>query len=242
MEKLIEGFAQFRKVTYPTKQRLFKKLASGQAPHTLIITCADSRVVPEYFTSSDPGEIFVVRNVGNIVPPYAQFVGGVSAAIEYAVVVLGVKDIVVCGHSDCGAMKATLKPGSTEGMPAVTAWLQHAQIARHVLEENFDEGGDRSRLLALTEENVIAQLNHLRTHPSVAARLASNRLRIHGWVFDIESADIHVFDAEQRCFRTIEVEEGSENADDELAPVASRPASAPRAGALQAPIRKGDVR
>ncbi|HET7798149.1 carbonic anhydrase [Nevskia sp.] len=241
MEKLIEGFAQFRKVTYPTKERLFKKLASGQAPHTLIITCADSRVVPEYFTSSDPGEIFVVRNVGNIVPPYAQFVGGVSAAIEYAVVVLGVKDIVVCGHSDCGAMKATLKPGSTEGMPAVTSWLQHAQIARHVFEENYDEGDERSKLLALTEENVIAQLDHLRTHPSVAARLASNRLRIHGWVFDIESADIHVYDAENRCFRTIEVEEGTEAADETVVAGNGR-ATAPRASALQAPIRKGDAR
>lgn len=238
MDKLIEGFAKFRKVTYPTKQRLFKKLGSGQAPHTLIITCADSRVVPEYFTASDPGEIFVVRNVGNIVPPYAQFVGGVSAAIEYAVVVLGVKDIVICGHSDCGAMKATLKPGSTDGMPAVTAWLQHAQLARHVFEENYQASDERSGLLALTEENVIAQLDHLRTHPSVAARLASGKLRIHGWVFDIERADIHVFDAENRRFVTVEVEDEPA---DEVVPGSPRggAASGPRAGALQAPMPIG---
>lgn len=222
MDKLIEGFAQFRKVTFPTKERLFKKLASGQAPHTLLITCADSRVVPEFFTASDPGQIFVVRNVGNIVPPYAQFVGGVSAAIEYATVVLGVKDIVICGHTDCGAMKATLKPGSTDGMPAVTAWLQHAQIARHVFEANYQTSDERSTLLALTEENVIAQLDHLRTHPSVAARLATGKIRIHGWVFDIESADIHVFDAANRIFRTIEVEDGGGEGD------GTRAASDPR--------------
>lgn len=233
MDKLIEGFATFRKVTYPNKQRLFKKLGSGQAPHTLIITCADSRVVPEYFTASDPGEIFVVRNVGNIVPPYAQFVGGVSAAIEYAVVALGVKDIVICGHSDCGAMKATLKPGSTDGMPAVTAWLQHAQLARHVFEENFDDAADdRPGLLALTEENVIAQLDHLRTHPSVAARLASGKLRIHGWVFDIEHADIHVYDAETRRFVTIEVEGAPAN--DAAGSDAPAGAAGPRSAALQA--------
>lgn len=235
MDKLIEGFATFRKVTYPNKQRLFKKLGSGQAPHTLIITCADSRVVPEYFTASDPGEIFVVRNVGNIVPPYAQFVGGVSAAIEYAVVALGVKDIVICGHSDCGAMKATLKPGSTDGMPAVTAWLQHAQLARHVFEENFDDAADdRSGLLALTEENVIAQLDHLRTHPSVAARLASGKLRIHGWVFDIEHADIHVYDAETRRFVTVEVEGEPANDDGH-----ADGAAGPRAAAMQAVIPNG---
>ena len=238
MDKLIEGFARFRKVTYPTKQRLFKRLASGQAPHTLVITCADSRVVPEYFTSSDPGQLFVVRNVGNIVPPYAQFVGGVSAAIEYAVVVLGVKDIVVCGHSDCGAMKATLNPGSTEGMPAVTAWLQHAQLARHVFEENYNLVDETARLLALTEENVIAQLDHLRTHPSVAARLASGKLRIHGMVYEIETADIHVYDAETRRFVTVEVE-GQPAGD--ILPGGGRTGSTsgPHTGALQAPIPNG---
>ncbi|WP_273455277.1 carbonic anhydrase, partial [Nevskia ramosa] len=166
---------------------------------------ADSRVVPEYFTSSDPGQLFVVRNVGNIVPPYAQFTGGVSAAIEYAVVALGVKDIVICGHSDCGAMKATLNPASVGEMHAVAAWLRHAEVAKHVLDENyqFEDKGDR--LYALTEENVIAQLDHLRTHPSVAARIASGKLGIHGWIYDIETADIRVFDPDERKFVTLEI-------------------------------------
>jgi len=212
MERLIKGFEQFRQVTYPGKQQLFEKLAKAQNPHTLVITCADSRVVPEYFTSSEPGQLFVVRNVGNIVPPYAQFVGGVSAAIEYAVVVLGVKDIVVVGHSDCGAMKATLNPKSVESMGAVSAWLRHAEVARHVLDENYDCCDAHSRLHALTEENVIAQLDHLRTHPSVAARLASGKIAIHGWVYDIESADIRVLDPDSRRFMNLQVDVGQSEA------------------------------
>jgi len=207
MEKLLKGFELFRQVTYPRKQRLFEKLARAQAPHTMVITCADSRVVPEYFTSSDPGELFVCRNVGNIAPPYAQFTGGVSAAIEYAVVALGVKDIVICGHSDCGAMKAMLNPGSTEGMTAVNAWLRHAEVARHVLNENYPKDDLHGRLRAMTEENVIAQLDHLRTHPSVAARLANNKLAIHGWVYDIETADIRIYQPESRRFVALPIPE-----------------------------------
>lgn len=240
MEKLIKGFELFRKVTYPTKQRLFKKLASAQAPHTLVITCADSRVVPEYFTSSDPGQLFVVRNVGNIVPPYAQFTGGVSAAIEYAVVALGVKDIVICGHSDCGAMKATLNPASVSEMHAVAAWLRHAEVARHVLDENYTADGGASRLYALTEENVIAQLDHLRTHPSVAARIASGKLAIHGWIYDIETADIRVFDPDERKFVTLEIP----GEDDEIAalPGADSDASGGKQRASTAASRANGIR
>jgi len=237
MDKLIQGFEHFRKVTYPSKQRLFKKLATAQAPHTLVITCADSRVVPEYFTSSDPGQLFVVRNVGNIVPPYAQFVGGVSAAIEYAVVVLGVKDIVVCGHSDCGAMKATLKPGSTDSMPAVTAWLRHAEVARHVYEQNYQVDDDKAGLRALTEENVISQLDHLRTHPSVAARLAAGKIGIHGWVYDIETADIRVFDGEARRFVTLRIGD-----DDKLIEASDAPAAKGGVGGTAAASSAGYLR
>lgn len=204
MERLIAGFDHFRRVTYPQKRSLFKKLAGAQSPHTMFITCADSRVMPEYFTSAEPGEIFVCRNVGNIVPPYAQFTGGVSAAIEYAVAVLGVANIVVCGHSDCGAMKATLKPESTERLHAVGAWLRHAQIARHVVEENYSCECSGDELKAITEENVIAQLDHLRTHPAVAAKLAGGQLGIHGWIYDIESCTLRAYSAEERRFVPLE--------------------------------------
>lgn len=215
MEKLLEGFAQFRNSYFVEQQPLFEKLASAQNPHTMIITCADSRVVPELFTSSQPGDIFVCRNVGNIVPPYAQFTGGVSAAIEYAVTVLQVQDIVICGHSDCGAMKATLRPGSTDDMPAVAAWLRHAQIARYIVDSNgeYNEYKDpKHKLEAMIEANVVAQLDHLRTHPSVAAQLNRGKLRLHGWVYDIESGRIKAF-SQAEC-RFVALEPG--HADDAL--------------------------
>lgn len=204
MDRLINGFEYFRRVTFPEKQQLLKKLARAQNPHTMIITCADSRVAPEFFTSAEPGELFVCRNVGNIVPPYAQFTGGVSAAIEYAISVLGVRDIIVCGHSDCGAMKASLNPEAVAEFPAVSAWLRHAHIAKHVVDKNYECENGKEAMLAMTEENVIAQLDHLRTHPAVAARLASGRLGIHGWVFDIETAQIKAFSAEHRKFVMLE--------------------------------------
>jgi len=200
MRRLIEGFQRFRRVSYPDKRELFEKLAVAQHPHSMIITCADSRVVPEVFTDSEPGELFVCRNVGNIVPPYVQFTGGVSAAIEYAVAVLGVANIVVCGHSDCGAMKSTLNPEGIAELPAVSAWLRHAQVAKLRVEASGCCDDPVHKLGALTEENVIAQLDHLRSHPSVAARLAGGQLGLHGWVYDIETGTIKTYCAQRRQF------------------------------------------
>ncbi|WP_049623297.1 carbonic anhydrase [Frateuria defendens] len=195
MERLIEGFDQFRREVFPQQRELFKKLAHGQNPHTMFITCADSRVMPEMIFSTQPGELFVSRNVGNIVPPYGQFVGGVIAAIEYAVQALEVQNIVICGHSDCGAMKAVLHPEHVADKPAVATWLHHAETARHVVAQHDPELCGHDVLKCLTEENVVAQLDHLRTQPAVAARLARGTLRIHGWVYDIEHGEIRAFDA-----------------------------------------------
>ena len=200
MDTLIAGYRRFRSEVFPAQRQFFAELASAQSPGAMFITCADSRVVPDLITQSDPGDLFVCRNVGNIVPPYAQFTGGVSAAIEYAVTVLGVRDLIVCGHSDCGAMKAVLKPGSTDRMAAVGAWLRHAQIAKHVVDENYRIEDPQALLAALTEENVVAQLDHLRTHPSVAARLAKGGLQLHGWVYDIETAHIRAYCADRGRF------------------------------------------
>ena len=159
-------------------------------------------MVPELITQSSPGDLFVTRNVGNVVPPYGQMLGGVSTAIEYAVVALGVKHIIICGHSDCGAMKAVLNPEQLRGMPTVRAWLQHSEVAKIVVQENCcDTHGDT--LGVLTEENVVAQLGHLATHPSVASRLARGELFIHGWVYDIETSQIRAYDMETGEFRRI---------------------------------------
>lgn len=199
MSTIVEGFRKFRQEVFPQQQALFKRLATAQNPRAMFITCADSRIVPELITQSEPGDLFVTRNVGNVVPPYGQMNGGVSTALEYAVMALGVQHIIVCGHSDCGAMKAVLNPQSLEGMPTVKAWLRHAEVARSVVAENCACCGDEA-LGVLTEENVVAQLDHLRTHPSVASRLASGQLHIHGWVYDIETASIRAYDVTQGAF------------------------------------------
>ncbi|MFF7707201.1 carbonic anhydrase [Pseudomonas sp. NPDC007930] len=200
LKHIVDGFRHFHQEVFPEQQALFKKLATAQTPRAMFITCADSRISPELITNSSPGDLFVTRNVGNVVPPYGQMNGGVSTAIEYAVTALGIKHIIVCGHSDCGAMRAVLNPDSLEKMPTVKAWLRHAEVAKTVVHDNCSCGTEVETMGVLTEENVIAQLQHLRTHPSVASRLASGQLFIHGWVYNIETSEIKAYDASEDRF------------------------------------------
>jgi len=195
LKHIVDGFLRFHHDVFPEQQELFKKLATAQTPRAMFITCADSRIVPELITQSSPGDLFVTRNVGNVVPPYGQMNGGVSSAIEYAVMALKVHHIIVCGHSDCGAMRAVLNPQSLAKMPTVSAWLRHAEVARTVVENNCTCETEHENMQVLTKENVIAQLHHLRTHPSVASRLAAGELYIHGWVYDIETSKIEPYAA-----------------------------------------------
>ncbi|RPD91566.1 carbonic anhydrase [Pseudomonas monteilii] len=200
LKHIVDGFLRFHHDVFPDQQELFKKLATAQTPRAMFITCADSRIVPELITQSSPGDLFVTRNVGNVVPPYGQMNGGVSSAIEYAVMALKVHHIIICGHSDCGAMRAVLNPQSLTKMPTVGAWLRHAEVARTVVENNCSCGSEHETMQVLTKENVIAQLHHLRTHPSVASRLAAGELFIHGWVYDIETSKIEAYDAASDSF------------------------------------------
>ncbi len=204
MKQLIEGMARFQAEVFPAKQQLFKSLADSQKPCALFITCADSRVVPDLITQSAPGDLFICRNAGNIVPPYGEVNGGVSATIEYAVMALGITNIIVCGHSDCGAMKAILEPeAAIRDMPVVASWLKHAESARRMVLENYAQLSGEEQLNALTEENVIAQLDHLRTHPSVAPRVARGQLQLYGWVYQIESGRMATFNAERGRFEPL---------------------------------------
>lgn len=199
---LLRGVEEFNRDIFPNSSELFKSLAQGQAPHTLFITCADSRVVPEMITQTQPGELFVCRNIGNIVPSYGPMLGGVSAVIEYAVAGLGVSQVIVCGHSDCGAMKGLLADAITaRKMPAVASWLRNAEAARSVVLTRKLQGVRRTA--ALIEENVRLQLMHLRTHPAVAARLAAGDLALQGWVYDIEHGSVRVYDEEQGRFQSV---------------------------------------
>jgi carbonic anhydrase len=200
LRHIVDGFLHFHHEIFPQQEELFKKLATAQQPRAMFITCADSRIVPELITHSSPGDLFVTRNVGNVVPPYGQMNGGVSTAIEYAVLALGVQHIIICGHSDCGAMRAVLNPDSLEKMPTVKAWLRHAEVAKTMVHDNCNCADENETMHILTDENVIAQLQHLRTHPSVASRMANGHLFIHGWVYDIETSAIKAYDADQGCF------------------------------------------
>lgn len=200
MERLLRGLSKFQKEVFPKQQHLFKQLASSQKPRALFVTCADSRVVPPLITQSDPGDLFICRNAGNMVPPYGEMNGGVSATIEYAVMALGVRHIVICGHSDCGAMRGVMNPEAVRRMPTVAAWLRHGDLARQVVEEKYNVTDENVRLDLLIKENIIAQIDHLKTHPSVAARLATDRIELHGWHYYIESGRVEAYDAERGRF------------------------------------------
>ena len=206
MDDIIQGISNFRGSVFPGQQQMYQRLVrDGQHPQALIIACADSRVSPEHITQAGPGDLFVCRNAGNIVPPFTQQNGGVSSAIEYAVVALGVRDIVICGHSDCGAMKGLMKPEALASMPSVAAWLRHSSAASQIVCEAYPAGMDpKDHHRALALENVVVQLNNLRTHPSVAAALAKGQLRLHGWFFEIESGAVLAYCGQTGRFATID--------------------------------------
>lgn len=201
MNELIGRVFSFEKTIFPNSGELFAKLSSqGQAPKALMISCADSRVVPEQILQAEPGELFVCRNAGNIVPPYATMNGGVSSTVEYAVMALGVRDIIVCGHSDCGAMKGMSNPEALTSMPNVAAWLRHGAAAASVVDHCCPTLEGPERVRALTLENVIAQLAHLRTHPSVASAIAKGEMALHGWFVDIAAGQVLGLDGETGQF------------------------------------------
>ncbi|WP_406227002.1 carbonic anhydrase [Pseudomonas siliginis] len=202
MKALIDGFMKFQSEAFPQRSDLFKHLANTQHPGTLFITCSDSRVVPELLTQQEPGELFVIRNAGNIVPSYSPHPGGVTATVEYAVAVLNVTDIVICGHSDCGAMTAVAKCKCMDHLPAVAGWLQHAESAK-VINESRTHVSEAAKVSSMVRENVIAQLANIQTHPSVRIALEKGSLNLHGWVYDIETGSIDALDSDNRSFKSL---------------------------------------
>ncbi len=191
MNELIGRVLRFEKDVYSSRSELYGQLAShGQFPKALMISCADSRIVPEHVMQAEPGDLFVCRNAGNILPPFAHMNGGVSSTVEYAVTALGVRDIIVCGHSDCGAMKAVAEPSLTSEMPNVAAWLRHSNAACSVVRGAYPELTNDELVRAISMENVVAQLAHLRTHPSVAAGIARGEISLHGWFVDIHAGQV----------------------------------------------------
>jgi carbonic anhydrase len=205
LDELKSGILRFRREIYPKQEEMYRKAVSTpQTPHALFITCADSRIDPELITQSGPGDIFVTRNVGNLVPAYGEMLGGVSAVIEYAVSALKVQHVVICGHSDCGAMKGLLSPQALEKLPTVKSWLKNAHAALSVAQSLGTPGEKPEEVLRrLTEENVLLQMQHLRTHPSVAGALAREELSISGWVYDIGAGEVRISENGDRKFVTV---------------------------------------
>lgn len=212
MQRLIDGVHKFRTEEFGRYRTLFKKLSrDGQNPHTLFITCADSRVLAELITQSKPGDLFVVKNIGNIVPPSTVLgsTNSTAAAIEFAVESLRVNDVVVCGHSQCGAMHALLHGvPNPAAMPHVCEWLKLVEPVRETIESQYTHvQGDRERESAAGEENVLFALENLRTYPCVQTRLADGSLHIHGWFFKIDTAELFAYDPDAKQFTTLVAEQ-----------------------------------
>jgi carbonic anhydrase len=200
VQKLVQGIHHFQVNIFRRRRELFERLAGGQHPEALFITCADSRINPNLITHTDPGDLFILRNAGNLVPPYGAANGGEEATVEFAVAGLGVEDVIVCGHSHCGAVKGLLHPEATRDMPAVRAWLRHAEATRRIMCEKYADRTGAARLTTAVEENVLVQLENLRTHPVIAAGVARGRLKLHGWVYKIETGEVFVYDPERGQF------------------------------------------
>jgi carbonic anhydrase len=203
MKPLLDGYRRFRRDVFPQWKDRFRLLADRQQPDVLFITCADSRVVPDLILQTEPGDMFLCRNVGNIVPPHGVMAGGVSSTVEYAVEVLHVRHVIICGHSDCGAIKAVLDKRDLTRLPLTAKWLGFVEPAWKHLEAGIPND---PRLLhtALIHANVIAQLENLKTHPEVARAVAHKTLEVHGWYYDILSGAIEAYDQNTRHFAPLE--------------------------------------
>jgi carbonic anhydrase len=204
LEQLKDGIRKFRREIYPElAERYEQVMAEPQRPHALIITCADSRVHPDVLTQARPGEVFVTRNIGNMVPAYPEMIGGVSAVLEFAVAAMKVRHIAVCGHTECGAMKALLEPKSVEEMPTVKAWLSNAHAALSVARAIYHGDSESELLRVVTEQNVLLQVQHVRTHPAVAGAMARGELTLSGWVYDIAKGEVRICEGADGRFEVL---------------------------------------
>lgn len=210
MPKFVAGVVRFQSEVFPQKKDLFEQLSQGQAPEALFITCLDSRIETAMITQTDPGDLFVCRNAGNIAPPHKNQTGGMTASIEFAVAALQVPHIVICGHTNCGAMKGAMNPESLDKLPHVRDWLSYSKAAVDIVHELGDSANDQDRMTMLLEQNVVLQLQHLRTHPAVSERLAKRDVTLHGWVYDIATGNVTAYDEATNRFEPFSAAYASE--------------------------------
>lgn len=210
MKKLIQGIVDFRKSLTDEYRELFSKLALGQKPDALFIACSDSRVVPNLFVSTNPGDLFVLRNIGNLLPPFASSFTDNSAlaAVEFAVFTLKVTDIIVCGHSECGAMQALVDGFDTLTSPHLEAWLKYGIESLNKVKQGFSLNPSLSLQNQMSQVNVLQQMQHLSSYPFILKLLEKKELRIHGWWFDIAHADVYCYEPAFNQFILIDEKEG----------------------------------
>lgn len=194
MPRFADGVVLFQNEVFPAKKELFKKLSLGQSPEALFIACSDSRVETAMITQTNPGDLFICRNAGNIVPPHTTHTGSTTAAIEFAVASLNVPHIVICGHTECGAMKGAMNPEDLSELPHFREWLNYSKAAIDIVKQTGGGKSDADQMQMLMEQNVILQLQHLKTHPVVAVRLAKGDLKLHGWVYNIKTGEVRAYD------------------------------------------------
>jgi len=194
MSRFALGVIKFQREVFPEKQELFERLSAGQSPEALFITCSDSRIETAMITQTDPGELFICRNAGNIVPPHTNQTGGMTASIEFAIGALQVPHIVICGHTECGAMKGAMNRAGLTNLPHVREWLGYSQGAVDIVEAIGGHLDPDAKMRMLLEQNVMLQLQHLKTHPTVAVALAQKTLRLHGWIYDSKTGSVCAFD------------------------------------------------
>jgi carbonic anhydrase len=204
MRKIIEGVRRFQDSVFQEQRELFEALAKKQqTPMALFITCSDSRINPNLITSTEPGDLFILRNAGNLVPPYGAANGGEGATIEYAVSVLKMKNIIICGHYHCGAMQALLNADNLADLPAVRSWFAHTEATRRIVKDRFHELSPAEQETLAIETNVLVQIDNLRTHPSVAAAVARRELNLFGWTYRIETGQVMGYDSAHARFRPV---------------------------------------
>lgn len=220
MKRLVSGLREFQTNYFCRNAELFEQLAHGQHPRVLFITCSDSRVDPNLITQAQPGDLFVIRNAGNIIPPYGATNGGEASAVEYAIHALGIEDVIVCGHSHCGAMKGLLKVETLEQeMPLVYSWLRHAEATRRLMKENYGSYEGEDLLEAAIAENILTQIENLRTYPVVRSRIHQGKLRFYAWFYQIETGEVLSYDPEHHTFVPAESQSFSFSSDNKLPPI-----------------------
>lgn len=200
MKGIFEGLTLFQRIAYPRHRDLFERLATRQDPQAVFLTCSDSRVVPDLLLQAEPGDLFIVRNAGNIVPPAGSGYGGTIASLEYAIFGLGIRDVILCGHSNCGAMKGVLHPEELADLPAVRQWVGYAEPARRAVEAAHPGAEGEEALNLAVEYNVIAQVRNILTYPRIRPLVEAGELELYGWVYDIATGHVKGLDASGRRF------------------------------------------